>query len=120
LEFLFGNADKDGEPYLNSSFHYWFIKILKQANISNERTSHFERCISPHTIRHYFTFNSFLQAETAGLTLEEIAPYLSAYLGHESFFGTEKYLTADYTMYTESHKRVESIIGSLFPEVNFE
>ncbi len=119
-EFLFGNADKDGKPYLQNTFRDWFIRVLRQAKINNERTAHFERCISPHTLRHYFTFKSFLNAESQGVTLEEIMPYLSAYLGHESFFGTEKYLTTDYTMYTDSQERVAHAIQSLFPEVNFE
>jgi integrase len=119
-EFLFGNVEKDGQPYIKSTFRDWFIRILRQAKISNERTEHFERCISPHTLRHYFTFKSFLNAESAGLPLEKIMPYLSAYLGHESFFGTEKYLTRDYTMYTDSQERVARVIESLFPEVNFE
>lgn len=119
-EFLFGNADKDGKPYLQSTFRGWFIGILRQAKISNERTVHFERCISPHVLRHYFTFKSFLNAESEGRTLEEVAPYLSAYLGHESFSGTEKYLSTDYTVYTDSHERVARAIESLFPEVSFE
>lgn len=119
-EFLFGNADKEGNPYLNNTFRYWFVRVLRQAKISNERTAHFERCICPHTLRHYFTFKSFLNAESEGRSLEEIMPYLSAYLGHESFFGTEKYLTTDYTMYTDSQQRVAHAIESLFPEVNFE
>lgn len=119
-EFLFGNVNKNGQPYIQSTFRYWFTRVLKRANISNERTAHFERVICPHTLRHYFTFKSFLNAEAAGLSLEEIMPYLSAYLGHESFHGTEKYLTTDYTMYTDSRERVARIIEPLFPEVNFE
>lgn len=119
-EFLFGNADNGGKPYLQATFRYWFIGILKQAKISNERTAHFERCICPHTLRHYFTFKSFLNAESEGRSLEEIMPYLSAYLGHESFFGTEKYLSTDYTVYEDSQQRVARAIESLFPEVVFE
>ena len=119
-EFLFGNADKNGKPYLHNTFRDWFGRVLRQAKISNERTEHFERIICPHTLRHYFTFKSFLNAEAEGYAIEEIAPYLSAYLGHETFFGTEKYLTTDYTMYTNSHERVARAIESLFPEVNFE
>lgn len=119
-EFLFSNSDKNGEPYLNNTFRDWFIRVLRQAKISNERTSHLERCISPHSLRHYFTFNSFLQAESQGFTLEEIAPYLSTYLGHTSFYGTEKYLTTDYTMYTGTQERVANAIGGVFPEVHFE
>ena len=55
-----------------------------------------------------------------GRTLEETAPYLSTYLGHESFYGTEKYLTTDYTVYLDSQDIVEKATISVFPEVNFE
>lgn len=118
--YLFGNAGKSGKPYISSTFRYWFLRVLKQANINNERKKHFERCISTHTLRHYFAFKSFQKSEAEGRSLEETAPRLSAYLGHESFFGTEKYLTADYTMYTNSQQRVADAIENLFPEVRFE
>lgn len=118
--YLFGNSDNDGIPFIVSTFRYWFIKILQQANISNERKEFFERCISPHILRHYFTFKSFLNSEAEGRSFEETVPYLSNFLGHETFFGTEKYLTTDYTMYSEAHNRLEAAIESLFPEVNFE
>jgi integrase len=116
---LFANDDT-GKPYLQNTFRGWFVKVLWLAKISNERTAHFERCISPHVLRHYFTFKSFMNAETEGKTIEEVMPYLSAYLGHESLFGTEKYLTTDYTVYKDSHKRVARAIETLFPEVCFE
>lgn len=118
--YLFGNAGNSGKPYINSTFRYWFLRVLKQANISNDRKKHFERCISTHTLRHYFTFKSYQKSEVEGRSLEETAPVLSAYLGHESFFGTEKYLTTDYTMYTDSQQRVVNAIENLFPEVRFE
>ena len=57
---------------------------------------------------------------TEGRALEEMAPYLSVYLGHESFYGTERYITNDYTMYTDSQEKVSIAIQSLFPEVFFE
>ena len=118
IDFLFGNPNTK-KPYQEGTFRYWFLRVLKQANISNERRRHFERCISVHDLRHNFTFRSFLKAEAEGRMLEETAPCLSAYLGHETFFSTERYLTTDYMMYTDSHKKVSSTIGSLFPEVDF-
>jgi integrase len=118
-DFLFVN-EVTGKPYIKSTFRDWFLRVLKQANISNERKKHFERCISVHDLRHNFTFKSFLKAEAEGRLLEETAPCLSAYLGHGTFFSTEKYLTSDYTLYTDSQQRVSAAIDSLFPEVNFE
>jgi integrase len=119
-EFLFGNSSRDGTPYLPGAFWYWFGKVIRKANISNERKEPFERCICPHTLRHYFAFKSFQKSVAEGRTLEETAPYLSTYLGHESFYGTEKYLTTDYTVYLDSQDIVEKATISVFPEVNFE
>ena len=117
---LFESAATPGKPYIQSTFRYWFLRVLQQANISNERKKHFERCISTHTLRHYFTFKSFQQSEMEGRSFEETAPRLSAYLGHGTFFSTEKYLTTDYTMYTDSQQKVAAAIDHLFPEVSFE
>lgn len=108
------------KPYTDQAFRFWFLKLLQQTNISNDRTVLFERLICPHTLRHYFTLKSFLKSQSEGRSLEETAPYLSAYLGHETFFGTEKYLTSDYTVYTDSQERRENAIGSIFPMVSFE
>ena len=118
--FLFPNSEKEGRPYSKQTFAYWFSKVLEKSGIENRRMAPFERCISPHTLRHYFTFKSFQKAVTEGRALEETAPYLSAYLGHESFYGTERYITTDYTMYTDSQEKVAIAIQSLFPEVFFE
>lgn len=118
--YLFANREKTGKPYSVQTFGYWFSKVLEKAGIENQRKKPFERCISTHTLRHYFTFKSFQKAISEGRTFEETAPYLSAYLGHETFYGTERYITTDYGMYTDSQERVSAAIQSLFPEVSFE
>jgi integrase len=119
-EYLFCNRAKNGQPYQVQAFRGWFLKILSAAGIANQRKESFERLLCPHVLRHYFTFKSFQKAVSEGRTLEECMPYLSAYLGHVSFFGTEKYLTSDYTMYTDSHERMAAAIQSVFPEVVFD
>ena len=93
---------------------------MEQAGISNERQEKYGRAISPHTLRHYFTYKSFLQAEDKGRTMEQFIPYLSAYLGHRSLLETERYLATDYTLYKDSQDRMEQSIGHIFPEVDFE
>jgi integrase len=117
---LFESHRKKGIPYLNNTFRVWFIQILEEAGISNIRNAPSERVISPHTLRHYFTFKSFLKSEAEGRSLEESGPRLAAYLGHESLSGTEKYISTNYVLYKSSHSRMEMSIGNLFPEVNFE
>ncbi len=117
---LFESARIKECPYLQNTFRLWFLEILEQAGISNIRSIPSEHIISPHTLRHYFTFKSFLKSEAQARSLEESAPRLAAYLGHESLLGTEKYITTNYMLYRNSHCRMEESIGGLFPEVNFE
>ena len=117
---LFESHRKKGCRYLNNTFRMWFMHILEAAGIPNVRSVPSERVISPHTLRHYFTFKSFLKSEAEGRTLDESGPRLAAYLGHESLYGTEKYITTNYVLYKDSHARVEEGIGFLFPEVDFE
>lgn len=107
-------------PYLGWTFRNWFLAVMEQAGISNERQEKYGRGISPYTLRHYFTYKSFLQAESKGRTLEQFVPYLSAYLGHRSLLETERYLATDYTLYKDSQERMEQSIGHIFPEVDFE
>jgi integrase len=117
---LFESPRGHGESYQVSTFRDWFLLVLEQANISNHRSAPFERGITPHLLRHYFTFKSFLKAEAEGRSLEQTAPYLSAFLGHETLCETEKYITKDYTLYEKSHMRMNESIGNLFPEVDFD
>jgi len=119
-EYLFTNHERTNAPYDYQTFGYWFLKVLSKGKIDNPHENPFERRISTHALRHNFTFRSFQKAVAQGRALEETAPYLAAYLGHETFFGTEKYLTTDYTMYTDSQERVAEAIQSVFPEVIFE
>lgn len=120
ISLLFESNRKKGKPYLRNTFRNWFIQIIENAGIPNVRHIRYERVISPHTLRHYFTFKSFLKSEADKRTLEESGPYLAAYLGHESLSGTEKYISTNYVLYKDSHGRTEESIGGLFPEVNFE
>lgn len=119
-DLLFESNVKHDKPYLIWTFRNWFIKILPLAGITVHRREVYEHTISPHTLRHYFTYKSFLKAEAEGRTLEQTAPFLATYLGHESLLGTEKYITTDYTLYESSQKRMDETIGGLFPEVTFE
>lgn len=118
--YVFESDRIPGTPYLGWTFRNWFLSVMEQAGINNDRLEKYGRGISPHTLRHYFTYKSFLQAEAKGRTLEQFAPYLSAYLGHRSLLETERYLTTDYTLYKDSQERMEQSIGNIFPEVDFE
>lgn len=119
-DYLFESDRVPGTPFLGWTFRRWFLTVMEQAGISNDRDEKYRRGISPHTLRHYFAYKSFLQSEEKGLALEQYAPYLSAYLGHRSLLETEKYLATDYTLYRDSQKRLEAAVNHVFPEVDFE
>jgi integrase len=119
-QLLFESSRIPGRPYLNNTFRIWFSSILELAGIPNTRSTRYERIISPHCLRHYFVFKSFMKSEAEGRSLEQTAPYLSTYLGHNNLYETERYLSTDYTLYESSQKRLNESIGGLFPEVEFE
>jgi integrase len=104
-------ADNPAASLLFESFRIkgrpYFLQILEYAGISNVRSVASEHIISPHTLRQYSTFKSFLKSEEEGRSLEESGPRLAAYLGHESLSGTEKYITTNYVLFKNSHIRME-------------
>lgn len=118
--YVFENRNNRDEPYTNQTFWYWFSKILAAAGVKYVRKSPHERGPCAHCFRHLFTVQSFLKLESEGKSFDEAVPFVSEYLGHHGLMETEKYLRADYSLYTESHQRVAEYIGDVFPEVFFE
>jgi integrase len=109
-----------GKPYGNTTFYEWFSKLLKKANIYYSKQTQHERGPCPHCLRHTFVLHSFMKSEREGRKFEDTSPFLSAYLGHDSSKETGKYLTANHTVYTDSHLRVNDYIGNIFPKINFD
>jgi len=116
-DYLFAN--KHGKPYSQTAIQNNFAKILKLADIPNIKTQKFERGVCLHCFRHTFVVHSFLQADLEGRSFEESVPYISTYLGHESIMETDKYLRANYLMYTSEHEKINEYTNSVFPEVIF-
>jgi len=114
-DFLFSN--KKGTPYSQGVIRHHFVKILKIAGIANVKTQRSERGVCLHCFRHTFVMQSFLKSELEGRTFEENVPYLSTFLGHDSIMETDKYLRANYLMYTDTHDKINDYINDVFPEV---
>ena len=119
-KYVFESHYKPGNPYDNSTFWRWFSKILTAANISYTRRTIHERGPCPHCMRHMFVIHSFMKSEAEGWDMENITPFLCAYLGHEGILETQKYLRASYILYSQSHQKISAHIGDVFPEVSFE
>ena len=57
----------------------------------------------------------------AGKDLMPLLPYLSAYMGHSDFKGTEYYLRLTADLYPEIIGRTEAVLGHLIPDgVSYE
>lgn len=119
-EYLFESKRKLGEPLKNNTFYMWFSAILRSAGIIYSKQKRTDRGPCPHCLRHLFTKKSFLKSEAEGRRFEDTSPFLSAYLGHDGIKETERYLRSDYSVYEQSHARMNASIGALFPEVNFD
>jgi integrase len=119
-DYLFESHCNPGEPFRNNTFYEWFMKVLNAADVYYAKHSNRERGPCPHSLRHCFTHHSFLKSENEGRRFEDTAPFLAAYLGHDSPKETEAYLSSNHTVYTQSHQRVSAALGHLFPEVTFD
>jgi integrase len=119
-DYLFESSVNARTHYRNNTFYTWFQSVLRESGIVYAKSSRTERGPCPHCLRHTFVHLSYLKSEQEGRRFEDTAPFLAAYLGHDSPRETEAYLTSNHSIYTESHKRVESAIGNLFPEVLFD
>ena len=118
--YLFESNRKPYIPFKNNTFYIWFSKVLENAGIIYVKQKRTVRGPCPHCLRHLFTKKSFIKSDSEGRRFEDTAPVLAAYLGHNSIKETEAYLRSDYSVYEQSHKRVDAAIGGLFPEVDFD
>jgi len=120
VNYLFESDHNYGKPFQRNAFYTWFMRVVEKAGIIYSKNSICDRGgPHPHSLRHTFTFKSFLKSESDGKRFEDYAPFLAAYLGHDSPVETEEYLRSNHTVYRQSHQRVNAAIGSLFPEVDF-
>ena len=111
---------KTGASYSQTAARYYFGKYLENAGISRKESRRYERNICIHCLRHSFAVHSFRQMHKSGKDMYDEAPVLSAYMGHDSIYGTERYLhmaaenSADIISMMEDFNRSQG----LFPEVD--
>ncbi|NCB44167.1 MAG: hypothetical protein EOM59_16350 [Clostridia bacterium] len=116
--YLFPASDST-EPVAVHDARHKFNFILKQGNVSLPGRKKHQRGPCLHCLRHVFVFKSFANAEKAGRRIDDIVPYLSIYLGHDSLKETEKYLKFSSEMFPDAMELFESYAAQIFPEVNF-
>ena len=69
-----------------------------------------------HSLRHGFAVKCLKKWVLAGNDLNVMLPYLSAYMGHADFRGTQYYLRLTSDLYPDILKKVEAEFGYVIPE----
>ena len=69
-----------------------------------------------HDLRHAYCVHCLKRWVLAGKDLTNLLPYLSAYLGHSDFRGTQYYLRLTADLYPDMIQKTEAVLGYLIPE----
>lgn len=107
------------EPMKVHNVRHKFNFILEQGNIFLPGRKKHQRGPCLHCLRHLFVFKSFANAEKSGRRIDDIVPYLSIYLGHDSLKETDKYLKFSSEMFPDAMELFDDYTSQMFPEVNF-
>lgn len=118
-KYLFPILDKD-EAVSPKDAQHCFEKVLQLSQISLAGRQKHERGPCLHCMRHVFVFKSFSAAERAGRSIDDSAPYLSIYLGHDSLQETEKYMKFSSELFHNEMERFADYSSDVFPEVSYE
>jgi site-specific recombinase XerD len=73
-----------------------------------------------HGFRHHFAVACLKKWVLGGSDLTSMIPYLSAYMGHSDFRGTQYYLRLTADLYPDIISRTEAEFGYVIPEGGFE
>ena len=116
---LFPSSKSEG-PLSHAAVKRRFGTILENNGIHLENRKKYERGPCLHCMRHVFAFKSFSQAESEGRHLDDVIPFLSLYLGHESLDETSKYLKFSSELFPESVDTFGDFMKDLLPEVDYD
>ena len=111
---------KTGWCFGMNTSRYYFNRCLTMAGIEKKNGGRYKRTICIHCLRHTFAVNAFKKLHNEGKDMYDETPILSAYMGHDSIYGTEKYLH----MAAENSNDILDLMNkfnasqNLFPEVN--
>lgn len=72
-----------------------------------------------HDFRHSYCVHCMKRWVLSGKDLMNLLPYLSVYMGHSDFRGTEYYLRLTADLYPEIIRRTEAVLGRLIPDGAF-
>jgi len=108
------------EPVTSKNARHKFNNLLEQAKISLPGRKKSQRGPCMHCLRHVYVFKAFAKAEKDGFRIDDMVPYLSIYLGHDSLRETEKYLKFSSELFPEAMNLFGLYTTQVFPEVNYD
>lgn len=113
---LFPN--RTGKAFSQTWARRRFSQALSDAGIEKPSLGRYERNICIHCLRHTFAVTSFRRLDQAGRDMYDEIPVLSAYMGHDRIYGTEKYLHMTAENSADILGRMEHFNLGIFPEVD--
>ena len=114
----------DGKTYLFPGCHNGIMGQMDKSTAYNHFRDYLLMADIPHTsvgprihsFRHGFAIKCLKNWVLAGNDLTNMLPYLSAYMGHSDFRGTQYYLRLTSDLYPDIVRRVEAEFGYVIPE----
>jgi integrase/recombinase XerD len=96
-----------------SGIYFIFRKLLHQCGIPHPGRGKGPRV---HDLRHTFAVHRLVQWYEQGVDLNTKLPLLIAYLGHQDFTGTQKYLHLTAELFPNLIKRMNKQFGGVIPQ----
>jgi integrase/recombinase XerD len=103
---------QDGSHYDKGTVYSLFRKMLQAAGMSHGGRGHGPRL---HDLRHTFAVHRLEDWYRQGADLGAKLPVLSAYMGHQSLAGTQRYLRLTPSLFPEVAASVEAVVGHVMP-----
>lgn len=104
---------RDGGGYNHATYYQAFRKVLWESRIGHGGRGHGPRI---HDMRHTFAVHRLVRWYRAGVDLNAKLPVLSAYLGHKSLSGTQRYLRWTGELYPDIAAQLERWVGKALLE----
>jgi len=108
---------RDGHFFNDSMLNYWFHLFWDKLPESGAVTGNPARV---HDLRHGYAVHKLNQWVREGQNINALYPYLSEYMGHSNYAGTDYYLSLVEEFYPEMEQRLSSLNDDILPEVYHE
>jgi integrase len=102
----------DGGIWSRASFYGLFRDTLQKCGIPHSGRGYGPRL---HDLRHTFACHRLIRWLHDGVSVDLALPILSAYLGHESVYGTQRYLHLFPELYPDIAAKLGAYCGSVIP-----